>query len=86
MANKTLERGKKSLLIIFAIFLGISAFLSGCSSKVEENPEAQRIKDSASVYSALNSAYIKYQDALKAFQEDQKSSSQKSFEKSVSLI
>ncbi len=86
MANKTLERGKKSLLIIFAIFLGISAFLSGCSSKVEENPDAQRIIDSASVYSALNSAYKNYQEALKSFQEDKKSSSQKSYEKSVSVI
>ena len=44
------------------------------------------MKDSVNVYSALNTAYSKYKDALKAFQDDQKSSSKKLYDQCVDIF
>lgn len=71
---------------LITVIIGVILFLSGCSPTVELDPEIQRMKDSISVYSTLNTAYTKYNEALKACQGDQKSSALKSFEQSVELV
>lgn len=51
---------------LITVIIGVMLFLSGCSPTVELDPEIQRMKDSISVYSTLNTAYTKYNEALKA--------------------
>jgi len=85
-AKKTLKSGKEYLYIFFALIIGFAGFLPGCTTNVDEDPEVQRMKDSVNVYSALNTAYSKYKDALKAFQDDQKSSSKKLYDQCVDIF
>jgi membrane-bound lytic murein transglycosylase D len=72
-------------LFCYLIVLTVSLYLGGCSGSKEPKVEANRAQDSINIYSAIESAFKQYKEAL-VLNESQNDKTKESFEQSLKIL
>jgi len=70
----------------FIIILGVAIGINGCSSSEPEDPAVQRAKDSISVYSSIDKAFIEYKSSLDYNDKEKYEKAKSSFEDALKIL